>query len=194
MNYAELKAATLADTLAEAHEDLIARKINAAVKFISLSGKYQMDTMEAILGVADGVNDAAHVQTITVPARFRSVAYLRNLACPGMKFRHYDIEELAARPDAQNVNYVSMGLLHIRHSVLTSEFTWGYYTYPAHLVADTDENWITEMVPELVIDYTAAMVLNQLGSKETSKLITDFSRQNLSIFMKDVMNTGTKIV
>lgn len=194
MTYAEAQAAVLADTQALQHTDLIARKINAACNYISRSGKYYHDLVDVLLDEAAGVDSTVYVQAIPIPARFRAIGYLSNAACPGNKIKGYTIDDLASKPGATDVCYVAGNMLRIKHSVLTSEFALGYYTLPALLVADSDTNWLLDVASELVVDYAVAMVLVQLGEKEISQPITAFSQQNLAITMRDLIDTGGKMV
>lgn len=190
MNYVELQTAVLSDTKAVQHTDLIARKINAAITYISRSGRYFHDVVEVILDAAAGIDPQAFIQAIPIPARIRSVAYLQNASCSTTKIKGYRAEDIIAKPGAIDIFYLAGSTLHIRHSSLTPEFTLGYFTLPVDLVADEDTNWITELAQELVVDYAAAMVLVQLGEKETSQAITNFSQQNLAITMQDLIDTG----
>lgn len=190
MNFAELQDAVLSDTKAVQHTDLIARKINAAVLYISRSGKYFHDVMEVILDAAAGVDPNAYIQAVPIPSGIRAVAYLQNAVCPDSKFRGYTVDDMGSAPGALDVFYLAGTTVHIRHRVLTSEFALGYYTSPVKMVEDSDSNWITEAAEELIVDFAAAMVLVQLGEKETSKAITAFSQQNLALTMRDTIDTG----
>lgn len=194
MNFAEAQDAVLSDTKAVQHTDLIARKINAAVLFISRSGKYFADVTEVTLDSAAGINSQVYIQSIPIPTGIRSVAYLQNSTCPSSKFKGYTVDDLASKPGAADVFYLSGNILHIRHRILTPEFLLGYYTSPIKMVADTDTNWIMTQAEELVIDFAASMVLVQLGEKETSIAITAFAKQNLKLTMLDLIDTGGRVV
>lgn len=190
MTFAELKDAVLNDTKAVQHEDLIARKINASIRFISMSGRYPNDLTELL----QTVDATLHAQSLPIPARYRSTSYLINSSCPATKFKGYMADELIAKPNAINVFYQGGSTFHIKHSTLTETFLWGYYTFPADLSADADENWLTTTVPELLVDYAASMVLAQLGEKERIGTITKFSQQNLAIAVRDFIDPGGRTV
>ena len=194
MNYAELQVAVLSDTRAKQHETLIQRKLNAAINYISRSGKYPSDLVEIIFDTAAGVDSSKYIQALPLPARYRCAAYLQNSSCPGSKMRGYRADELAAKPGVQDVFYVGGVTFYIKHAVLSSQFLLGYYQYPAPLSLADDTNWITEELSELVIDYTSAMVLISLGEKETSASIMRFSQANLAIAAADIIDTGGRTV
>lgn len=193
MTFAELIDAVMADTHGVQHQGLIERKINAAVRYIIRSGRYPEDLVEETLQ-SPAIDETTYVQAIDKPARYRSIAYVINSACPSAKFKGYMADELAAKPGASNVFYVGGNIIHLKHKTLTKEFAWGYYTYPADMVADDDTNWLAEIAPDLIVDYASAMVLTQLGEKERTKVITQFSQQNMSILVHDMIDPGGRVV
>jgi len=172
--------------------DLEAQKINAAVRLISLSGEFWRDLQEVTLGSADGIVATTYTQSITLPARFRKTAYV---AYPDTAndphIEGLGIEEIATKVGAgkTDIFYMSGTLLHIRNSELSSTFLFGYYEYPAALVADTDTNWILELMPELVTDLAATLSLNAIGNRENANMVQAIASGELALLVADVINS-----
>jgi len=170
---------------------LEANKINAAVRMISLSGKYWRDLQEITLGAAEGVSPTAYIQSLAIPSRLRHTVYLAYPdAANNPTISSKDITEIITKEGAAltDLYYMSGALLHIRHSVLTPTFLMGYYEYPVALVADGDTNWILELMPELVADLAASLALNAIGNKDNATLVNTIAGGELSILVADTLD------
>jgi len=191
-DFSDIKADVAAITNRPDKADLEASKINAAVRLISLSGKYWQDLQEVTLEVADGIVATAYVQSITLPARFRHVLYV-SYADPANNphIKPLSAESIVLKKTADDTNicYTSGSLLHIRNSVLSSTLLFGYYSYPAAMAADTDTNWIIELMPSLVADLAATLVLTSIGNTENANLVQAVANGQLGILVKDAMDS-----
>lgn len=194
---------TLAEVLAEIllivpqadNEALIRNKINASVNFISKSGWFYRDHVEAILGSADGVSSTALTQSIPITTAQRRFSYIASTNTNESPITFLEPKTVVKADCAGLVPiaYVSGSNLIMKHVYLTDEFKVGYYTSPAAFATDGSEdsttNWILEMVPELVVDFTAAYVLNTLGDSEDSKRISDFAGLLRGTYIRDFVNS-----
>lgn len=176
-------------------ERLIRRKINAAINYISRTGFYPKDHTEAILGVADGVVSTALTQTITIPITQRAFSYISSVNTDEDPISIVE-PELIVQTDCKGLSpiaYISGTSLIIKHEQYTDEFKVGYYTTPDAFATDgsedTETNWILSTVPELVVDFAAAYILNLIGQSEDSKRINDFAGLLKGTYVRDLVTS-----
>mgnify|MGYP000405388148 CR=1 FL=1 len=159
-------------------ESLIRSKINQIIRFVAGSADYWKALEEVTIDdVTDGVDPAAYIQAIQVESTFRALLYVRYPSAISLNHIQVmdakDVMHLQKCQQDKSIAYMSGGYLRIKHEVLTSEFDIGYYSYPAEFATDgTDDNstnWITLAVPGLIVDLTAAYILNLNGDNEDSK-------------------------
>lgn len=178
---------------------LIRRRINAAINFISKSGHYWRDQEETTVGTGDGVDDTALVQAIPITTAQRKFFYVKSSNTDEKPIDLIDAAMLI-QTDCKGIipiAYVSGSTLHIKHEQLTSEFALGYYTSPTPFALDgaddAQSNWITELVPELVVDVAAAYILNIIGDTEDSKRITEMSAVLRGTYIRDFVDSHIRL-
>lgn len=178
-------------------ETLIRRKMNQMIRYISSSGWFWRDIVESTIGVVDGVDAAATIQSIPVTTAIRKLIYCKYPdSIPNYVIDCVNLDSLLTQCDKLgDLAYLSGYNLHIRNSQFTSTFNIAYYTNPAFFATDgTDDdeiNWITELVPGLVEDLTAAYILNLLGEKEDSKRITELATTMQATYIQDFIMSIT---
>lgn len=198
--------ATLADVLEDVQdilpqpdkERLIRRKINATINYISRSGFYFRDHVDAILGSADGVSSTSYTQSITIDSSVRSFSYISSTNEDENPIRMIE-PETVVQADCSGIlpiSYISGSALIIKHEQLTDEFTVGYYTTPDAFATDGSEddqtNWILTAVPELVVDFAASYILNLIGEKEDSKRINEFAGLLKGTYIRDLVTAQVR--
>ena len=184
--YAELLANILLVVPNPEKETLIKSKINQVIHFISTSGHFWRDIEETTIGAVEGVDSSTYVQSISISTTIRHMIYCKYPSTVEGSIACVNITELIDNCEILgDVAYLSGSILHIKNSLLASEFNIAYYTNPVPLVNDTDENWITQLVPALVEDLTTAYILNLIGEKEDAKRITDLASVFKRTYIRD---------
>jgi len=172
-------------------EALIRDKMNQAIRLISTSGLFWRDIVESTLGSTEGVDAAAYVQSIPTGIDVRKLIYCKypdpaTMGAIGLT----NLEDLVDNCDALgDVAYLAGTALHIKNSRLSATFDVAYYTNPDFFATDgTDDdevNWITELAPGLVEDYTSAYMLNLIGEKEDSNRMTQLATMMQGTYIRD---------
>ncbi len=183
MNYGEAVTEVLQIIPLPNKEPLIRSKINQMIRFIAGTGDYWKALEEVTIGSADGVDPATYIQEIPVDSLFRALLYVQypsSVSTKTIKVQSIkDVMHLQKCQLADDTAYVSGSNIRIKHSVLSAEFNIAYYVFPANFATDGSEddetNWILEAIPGLVIDLTAAYMLNLNGDNEDSGRIQNFT-------------------
>lgn len=170
-------------------QSFIEGRINSAINLLSASGKFKDDLIE-ITQVVDGDK---YVQSVSLPARFRSIAYIDypEIDPCDEPIINLDLSSLGHRSSRlkSNVYYVSGNLLHIKHDKLTPNFLIGYYEYPAPL-SGNDTNWILTRFPALVEEIVIGQIRIITGAVEGAAYINQLTMMQRSIWLNDAMETG----
>jgi len=200
--YGEIVAEILQIVPMPGREDLIRSKVNQMIRYVAGTGDFHRALEEVTIGTVDGVDASARVQSIPHDSLFRSLLYVQYPEAISTEIiKVTDVKEVATLARCRNVTniaYVSGGNIRIKHSELTSEFNLGYYVYPAYFATDGSDdaasNWITELLDSLIIDLTAAYMLNLNGDNEDSNRIQSMadlmSPSNIRAQVYATINTG----
>lgn len=196
MNYGEIVEAVLVQVPITNREAYVRDKVNQIIRYISASGHFWRDVQETTIGSADGVDAAAKVQSIAISSLVRKLIYLRYTdEDETTQIKCIDLRDLVGRENCihmDNVAYVSGSSLHIKHSILTPSFNIGYYSHPAHFLTDgsedTESNWITDLVPGLVIDLASSYLLNLKGDKEDANGMASMANMLKSTYIRDFVD------
>ena len=188
---------TLAEVLAEVQlivprpnqDALIRAKINQMVSYISKTGLYWRDIVEATLTSTDGIDPTALIQSITITNAVRRLIYVKN---SNEVVECLDIESvLKGCASKEAMAYLSGTTLHISHLEAATTFDWAYYTSPADFATDGSDdantNWILDTVPGLVVDMTAAYILNLIGANADSKQISQLAAMLKGTYIQDMV-------
>jgi hypothetical protein len=175
-NYGDLVEEVLSIVPLPDKEMLIRRKINQIIRYIAGLGDFWKALEETTISSGDGVDASALIQEITVDSTFRALLYVKYPEeVSTKKIQVLDVKDVLRLENCQkatNVAYMAGGKLRIKHSELTPTFNLGYYVYPANFAIDGSDdissNWITIAVPGLIVDLTAAYILNLNGDNEDS--------------------------
>ena len=152
-----------------------------------------------------------NVQTLALPARFRKPAYIeRDLSqinptsgqlesrlTHGTVYNRVDPRSTRREGrEIRNAYYMSGSNLLLRQEIGGEPVIWGYYEYPARMDSPQDENWITELMPDLVSDWASQFVLASLGDRDRTAGVQALAQTQLSIFVEDMIrdvdaNVGT---
>lgn len=202
MNLGELIDDCAAMTVRPDKEDLIRQKINAVVRMISLSGTYWRDLVEEVLSDHPDFKTNTNIQTLALPARFRKPAYIeRDLSAINMTTGFLEsritnglvynrVDPRSTRREGRNVPnayYTSGSNLLLRQEIGGEKVIWGYYQYPARMVAPNDSNWITELMPDLVTDYAGQFVMASLGDRDRTAGLAALAQVQLSVLIEDML-------
>lgn len=202
MTLDELVDNVIALTVRPDKDVLVRQKINSVIRMISLSGTYWRDLVEEILSEHTGFNIANNVHTLALPTGFRKPAYIeRDLSSinpstgrlesrmtTGLRYNRVDPTSTRVEGrEIRNAYYLSGVNLLLRQEVAGEKVIWGWYTYQPRLVSPTDTNWITELMPDLVIDWASQFVLASLGDKDRLAGVTALAQVQLSVFVEDLL-------
>ncbi len=218
MNFGELTEEVIDATVRPDRERQAKRSINSVVRTMSLSGDHWRDLKEEILSDRTDYTQQAgeEVKNLTLPDRFRKVAYIRRdspVLSPaagavggGQLSGGFQaaLEYNLIRPNQikqegrilPNVYYLSGNSLLLNQEVVDEVLFWGYYDYPVRMTAPNDENWITQLMPDLVIDWASQFLMASLGDRDRTQGFAALQNLELSVFMDDAlrdheMNAGT---
>lgn len=218
MNFGELLEEVLDSTVRPDRERHAKRSINSVVRTMSLSGDHWRDLREEILSERQDYKQQVgqEVKNLTLPDRFRKVAYIRRDspilnpstgAVGGGQLSggfQAALEYNLIRPNQikqegrilQNTYYLSGASILLNQAVVDEVLFWGYYEYPVRMTAPKDENWITLLMPDLVIDWASQFLMASLGDKDRTQGFAALQNLQLSVFMDDAlrdheMNAGT---
>jgi hypothetical protein len=193
--FGELETEILAIVPRTNQTTMIRNKINQIIRFISSSGYFWRDILESTIGSSEGVVATDKIQAIPITTAIRKMVYVQytnddtRITCVSLN----GIKKRETCGSLLDIAYLSGNALHIRHSILTPDFNIGYYTNPVNFAIDgsedDDTNWITELAPGLVVDMTAAYLLNLVGDNEDSKRISDLAALMRSTYIRDFMDS-----
>lgn len=202
MQFSELIDEVTVLTVRPDKEGLVRQKINAVIRSISLSGTYWRDLVEEVLSDHSDFDTSVNIQTLALPARFRKPAYIeRDLSSinPSTGFLEsrqthgtaYNlVNPRTTRREGReirNAYYMSGTNLLLRQEVAGESVIWGYYVYPDLLRNPSDSNWITELMPHLVIDWASQFVLSSLGDRDRTAGVAALTNTQLSIFVNEAL-------
>lgn len=215
MNYGDLIEEVIDTTVRPDRERQARRSINSIVRTISLGANYWRDLREEIL--SEGTDYKAQkgqpVKTITLPDRFRKVAYIRRnivtsaqlaaaaagavaggqlVSSFGDALEYNEIRPNQIRAEGRLVPqsyYLSGQNLILHQQVVDEVVLWGYYDYPARFTDPDDENWITQLMPDLVIDWAAQHLMASLGDRDRTAGFQALQTIQLSVFVDEAIRT-----
>lgn len=179
-------------------QTFIQSRINAGIRLLSATGQFSDDLVELTLGAAEAISPTAYTQLYTLPADFRSVAYLDYSVITGgvdeTSFKPLELlntNELGHRDSRfkSNLYYTAGNKLHIKHDSLTPSFIFGYFATPATL-SGVQTNWITNRVPELLEETVIGAIRVILGDNEAAAYLTRLNQFELAIQMQDILQKG----
>ncbi len=187
--YGEIIANALVIVPRPEYEDLIRKKTNQVISYISKSGLFWRDIEEVTIGLTEGVDPATYIQSIPITSAVRRLVYVQ-YPDRTEKITNLTLEELNTNWEALgDCAYLSGASLHIKHQYLASTFKLSYYTSPTAFLTDGSDdlstNWITELCPGLVEDMLAAYILNLKGEQGDSKRISELAAVFKSTYIQD---------
>lgn len=203
MTFDELVDAVL-DLTVRADKDRLARqKINSVIRAISMSGAYWPDLVEAVLSDHTDFSLTNNIHSLSLPTGFRKPAYIeRDLTAinpstgrlesrmtSGLRYNRVNPKSTKMEGrEIRNAYYLSGSNILLRQEVAGEKVIWGYYIFQPRLIAPADTNWITELMPDLVIDWASQFVLASLGDKDRTAGVANLAQLQLSIFINDILN------
>jgi hypothetical protein len=202
MNFSELIDAVADLTVRPDKEGLAAQKINAVLRTISISGTYWPDLVEEVLSDHPDFNPTQNVHTLALPDRFRKPAYIeRDLSAinpstgrlesrmtHGLTYNRVTPKTTKREGrEIRNAYYMSGANLLLRQEVAGERVLWGYYAYQPRLVSPSDSNWITEKMPDLIIDWASQFILASLGDRDRTAGVAALAQFQLSVFVDEMI-------
>ncbi|MCW5932033.1 MAG: hypothetical protein KIS69_10310 [Bacteroidetes bacterium] len=176
-------------------ERLIRNKINAAINLISRSGFFWRDIEEVTITSVDGVDVTGLVQSIpitTLQRKFIGVVSTNEDEKPITILDPLMVQKAICQGMIP-IAYIAGSTLHIKHQQVTPSFNLTYYRSPDAFAINGDDdgesNWITDSVPELVVDLASAYILNTIGQSDDSKRITELAMLLRGTYIKDFVET-----
>lgn len=206
MQFAELTDSVLTMTVRPDKEDLARQKINAVIRTISISSSFWPDLVEEILSDHPDFDASSNVHSLALPDRFRKPAYIeRDLSVinattgrlesrmtHGLTYNRVTPKTTKKEGrEIRNAYYLSGKNLLLRQEVAGERVLWGYYAYQPRLVNPEDENWITELMPDLIIDWASQFLMASLGDRDRTNGLAALAQLQLSVFV-DEMLTDTE--
>ena len=213
MNFGELLEEVLDGTVRPDRERQARRAINSVVRTISLSGNYWRDLREEVLSddPAYIAQKGSAVKNIPLPDRFRKPAYIRREllnaqalaaqaagAVPGGQLagRHgHAFEYNLIRPNqikaegriVTNTYYLSGDSILLNQNVIDEVLLWGYYRVQPRFTDPKEENWITILMPDLVIDWASQYLMATLGDRDRTAGFQALQTTQLSVFIDEAI-------
>jgi len=213
MNFGELKEEVIDGTVRPDRERQVRRAINSVIRSISLSGNYWRDLREEVLSEDPAyiAQKGQAVKNIPLPERFRKPAYIRRevqsnqrLAAiaagavgGGQLAGHHgsSLEYNLIRPNqvkaegrlVLNSYYLSGDSILLNQNIIDEVLLWGYYTYPIRFTDPKDENWISIVMPDLIIDWASTYLLATLGDRDRTAGFQALQTTQLSIFVDEAI-------
>lgn len=206
MQFAELTDSVLTMTVRPDKEDLARQKINAVLRTISISGTFWPDLVEETLSDHPDWQSDSNIQTLALPDRFRKPAYIErdlsqiNITTGRLESRqthgiaYNRITPRTTRKEGReirNAYYMSGKNLLLRQEVAGEAVIWGYYAFQPRLINPDDSNWITELMPDLIIDWASQFLMASLGDRDRTNGLAALAQLQLSVFV-DEMLTDTE--
>lgn len=202
MEFSELIDEVVVLTVRPDKDGLVRQKINAVIRTVSLSGVYWRDLVEEILSDHTDFDTSVNIQTLTLPPRFRKPAYierdltsinpstgrLESRLTNGLLYNRVDPRSTKREGrEITNAYYMSGSNLLLRQQVIGEKVIWGYYEYPDLLRDPDDTNWITQLMPHMVIDMASQFVLASIGDKDAQAGVQSLATTQLSIFVTEMI-------
>lgn len=202
MTFDELIEQVAVLTVRPDKEGLVQQKINSVIRTISLSGTYWKDLVEETLSDHPDFDTSINVQTLALPARFRKPAYIeRDLSAinpstgrlesrftNGLTYNRVDPRTTKREGrEIRNAYYMSGANLLLRQEVAGEKVIWGYYRYLPRFTAPDDTNWVSELMPDLIIDWASQFVLASLGDRDRTAGVASLAQLQLSVFVEDLI-------
>lgn len=203
MQFDELTDQVITMTVRPDKEDLARQKINAVLRTISLSGTHWPDLVEEILSDHPDFKTNTNVQTLALPDRFRKPAYIeRDLSAVnpstgrlesrlthGLTYNRVTPKTTKREGrEIRNAWYLSGSNILLRQEVGGERVLWGYYVYQPRLINPTDTNWITELMPDLIIDWASQFLMASLGDRDRTAGLAALAQLQLAVFVDDIIN------
>lgn len=174
MNFAAAQAEVVGITKRPEKVAETASALNRALSLWTLKANWKKDLVEQQLPI----DPALYGQTIdfsalVLPAvpfvRFRKFKYIRPT---GQRYYLRTIEpEQVFVPGGRiqtNRYYVAGNSITFTLSQLDSSLEVGYYQYAPLLVGGTDTHWMLDMIPWVVTEKAAAMILKSIGDDQSA--------------------------
>ena len=203
MTFEELVDGVLTLSVRPDKEALARQKVNSVIRTISLSGTYWPDLVEEILSDHPDFKTNTNVQTLALPSRFRKPAYIeRDLSAinpstgrlesrmtHGLSYNRVTPKTTKREGrEIRNAYYMSGSNLLLRQEVAGEKVIWGYYVYPPRMTAPDDTNWISELMPDLIIDWASQFLLASLGDRDRSAGVAALAQLQISVFVDEMLN------
>ena len=203
MTFDELTDAVLDLTVRPDKDSLARQKINDVLRAISMSGTYWPDLVEAVLSDHTDFSLVSNTHSLSLPTGFRKPAYierdltsinpstgrLESRMTHGLRYNRVSPKSTKMEGrEIRNAYYLSGSTILLRQEVAGEKVIWGYYIFQPRLTAPADTNWITELMPGLIIDWASQFLLASLGDKDRVAGVGALAQLQLSIFVSDILN------
>lgn len=140
--------------------------INDAIRYYSLAATFAADLVESSLNIV-ATDFAQNITISTSFLRFRKLKYLKR---PGKvrPLEWIDPNAVVTPSGCEQLDkwYRSGDKIYFKLSVLSATIDYGYYTYPALLLANTDTHWMLDILPHVIRPYATAVIWDSIGEKE----------------------------
>lgn len=210
MNFGELIEEVLDSTIRPDRERAARRSINAVIRTISLGANYWRDHTDAVLSEQTDYKQqaGAAVKNLALPDRFRKPSYIRRelpitaqvptgavaggqlAGAPGHALDYNLIRPNKIKEEGRiifNSYYLSGSSLILNQEIIDETVLWGYYTYPIRMTDPDDENWITLLMPDLVIDWASQFLMASLGDRDRTAGFQALQTIQLSVFVDEAI-------
>ena len=187
MNYGELIQGVISDTGRDDQIRAIGMHLNNCIRKISRTGEYSFAISELVYNgpFTESINSLA------LPNYYKSVFYIKdnseNAALPKLT------PAKLASPDYRDTAlcgwYQSGNNIIIRSLSVPEKLYAGWYLYPIALVEEIDENWVTQQLPDLLIDYASAMLLTVLGDTAAGDRLKAYTNEQLTQSIANLLRT-----
>lgn len=167
--------------------------INRAISFFTLGASFSQDMIEGTVAI----NATQYAQSISVTTYFPRLRRFKYLKIPGQRgyINYIDPNKVFDRNGCEALNrwYRSGDNIVFKLNMLSATLDYGYYMYPALLVATGDSHWMLDVTPTMIHDRVASEIFQGIGEPSEAKRYLDLAMGHYLV-AKDDFETGATAV
>jgi hypothetical protein len=160
----------------------VRREVNAAISFYCLDNTFASDFVEQSVPIDPQQYTQAFAKSTL--ARFRKFKYIKIGGTKSFLSKLSDAEILSGCFDSKN-SYYEIGVnVNISINTLAPALDVGFYAYPP-ILANTDEFWLLDIAPFMVIDRACATMFRSIGDEKSMQTHAASARDHYTAARKD---------
>lgn len=184
MNFSQVVQAVMDITKRPDKKVETERAVNAALSYLILKGEFYQDLLE----YAIAIDSALYTGQVSLAplTRFRKMKFVNPLNTH-IYLTKIDPNQLFTPGNMvqSNVYYITGLYLNYSIGILNTVLNLGYYSYPPTL-ANNDEFWFLEALPEAIIDRAAGIVFKGIGDDASMNTHFSLSKELYDVYVRDL--------